>query len=80
LLAICDFVGSDKSLQFATGLLARGGKVVGAELLGGNFPSPPPSDRKGAVTRYKRPDSHGRSGAADRRAQELWQICHMSYK
>ena len=28
LLAICDFVGSDKSLQFATGLLARGGKVV----------------------------------------------------
>jgi hypothetical protein len=61
-----------------TGLLARGGKVVGAELLGGNFPSPPPSDRKGAVTRYKRPDSHGMSGAADRRAQELWQICHMS--
>ena len=37
LLAICDFVGSDKSLQFATGLLARGGKVVVTELLGGNF-------------------------------------------
>ena len=34
---ICDFVGSDKSLQFATGLLARGGKVVVTGLLGGNF-------------------------------------------
>jgi D-arabinose 1-dehydrogenase-like Zn-dependent alcohol dehydrogenase len=37
LLTICDFVGSDKSLQFATGLLARGGKVVVTGLLGGNF-------------------------------------------
>ena len=37
LLAICDFVGSDKSLQLATGLLARGGKVVVTGLLGGNF-------------------------------------------
>jgi D-arabinose 1-dehydrogenase-like Zn-dependent alcohol dehydrogenase len=37
LLAVCDFVGSDKSLQFATGLLARGGKVVVTGLLGGNF-------------------------------------------
>ena len=37
LLAICDFVGSDKSLQFATGLLGRGGKVVVTGLLGGNF-------------------------------------------
>ena len=37
LLAICDFVGSDKSLQFATGLVARGGKVVVTGLLGGNF-------------------------------------------
>jgi alcohol dehydrogenase, propanol-preferring len=37
LLAICDFVGSDKSLQFSTGLLARGGKVVVTGLLGGNF-------------------------------------------
>jgi len=37
LLAACDFVGSDKSLQFATGLLARGGKVVVTGLLGGNF-------------------------------------------
>jgi hypothetical protein len=45
-------------------LLARGGKVVGAELLGGNFPSLPPSDRKGAVTRYKGPDRHGMSGTA----------------
>jgi alcohol dehydrogenase, propanol-preferring len=37
LLAVCDFVGSDRSLQFATGLLARGGKVVVTGLLGGNF-------------------------------------------
>jgi D-arabinose 1-dehydrogenase-like Zn-dependent alcohol dehydrogenase len=36
-LAACDFVGSDKSLQFATGLLARGGKVVVTGLLGGTF-------------------------------------------
>src|SRR5579863_9421302 len=37
LMAVCDFVGSDKSLQFATGLLARGGKVVVSGLLGGTF-------------------------------------------
>jgi len=37
LLAICDYVGSDKSLQFATGVLARGGKVVVTGLLGGTF-------------------------------------------
>ena len=36
-LAACDFVGSEKSLQFATGVLARGGKVVVTGLLGGNF-------------------------------------------
>jgi D-arabinose 1-dehydrogenase-like Zn-dependent alcohol dehydrogenase len=33
----CDFVGSDKSLAFATGALARGGKVAVTGLLGGNF-------------------------------------------
>jgi D-arabinose 1-dehydrogenase-like Zn-dependent alcohol dehydrogenase len=37
LFAICDFVGSEKSLQFATGVLARGGKVVVTGLLGGTF-------------------------------------------
>ncbi len=37
LLAVCDFVGSDRSLQLATSLLARGGKVVVTGLLGGNF-------------------------------------------
>ena len=37
LLAICDYVGSEKSLQFATGVLARGGKVVVTGLLGGTF-------------------------------------------
>jgi len=36
-LAACDFVGSDKSLQFATGVLGRGGKVVVTGLLGGTF-------------------------------------------
>ncbi len=35
--AACDFVGSDSSLAFATGVLARGGKVVVTGLLGGNF-------------------------------------------
>ncbi len=37
LLAVCDFVGSDKSLQFGTGVLARGGRVVVTGLLGGDF-------------------------------------------
>ena len=35
--AVCDFVGSDKSLTFATGVLAKGGKVVVTGLLGGTF-------------------------------------------
>jgi alcohol dehydrogenase len=39
-LAVCDFVGSDRSLQFATGALARGGKVVVTGLLGGAFAMP----------------------------------------
>jgi alcohol dehydrogenase len=37
LLAVCDFVGSDKSLQFAAGVVARGGKIVVTGLLGGTF-------------------------------------------
>jgi len=36
-VAACDFVGSDRSLQFSTGVLARGGKVVVTGLLGGTF-------------------------------------------
>jgi alcohol dehydrogenase, propanol-preferring len=36
-LAACDFVGSEKSLQFVTGVLGRGGKVVVTGLLGGTF-------------------------------------------
>jgi alcohol dehydrogenase len=40
LFAVCDFVGSDKSLQFATGVLARGGKVAVTGLLGGSFSIP----------------------------------------
>jgi alcohol dehydrogenase len=37
LFAVCDFVGSDKSLQFAAGVVARGGKIVVTGLLGGTF-------------------------------------------
>jgi len=40
LYAVCDFVGSDKSLQFSTGILARGGKVAVTGLLGGSFSIP----------------------------------------
>jgi D-arabinose 1-dehydrogenase-like Zn-dependent alcohol dehydrogenase len=39
-MAACDFAGSEKSLQFATGVLARGGKVVVTGLLGGTFAMP----------------------------------------
>jgi len=35
--AAIDFVGSDKSLTFATGVLAKGGKVVITGLLGGGY-------------------------------------------
>jgi D-arabinose 1-dehydrogenase-like Zn-dependent alcohol dehydrogenase len=35
--AACDFVGSDSSLAFATGVLAKGGKVVVTGLIGGSF-------------------------------------------
>src|SRR6185503_7394444 len=38
--AVCDFVGSEKSLAFATGAIAKGGKVVVTGLLGGNFATP----------------------------------------
>jgi D-arabinose 1-dehydrogenase-like Zn-dependent alcohol dehydrogenase len=37
LLSVCDFVGSEKSLQFSTGVLGRGGKLVVTGLLGGTF-------------------------------------------
>ncbi len=36
----CDFVGSEQSLAFATGALAKGGKVVVTGLLGGTFSTP----------------------------------------
>jgi D-arabinose 1-dehydrogenase-like Zn-dependent alcohol dehydrogenase len=35
--AACDFAGSDKSLNFATGVLAKGGKVVVTGLIGGAY-------------------------------------------
>jgi D-arabinose 1-dehydrogenase-like Zn-dependent alcohol dehydrogenase len=37
---ICDFVGSDRSLAFATSVLAKRGKVVVTGLLGGAFTTP----------------------------------------
>ena len=36
----CDFVGSERSLSFATGALAKGGRVVVTGLFGGNFAMP----------------------------------------
>ncbi len=39
-LAVCDTVGSDKSLAFASGALARGGKVLVTGLFGGTFSMP----------------------------------------
>src|SRR5664279_4558022 len=35
--AACDFAGSDTSLNFATGVLAKGGKVVVTGLIGGGY-------------------------------------------
>jgi D-arabinose 1-dehydrogenase-like Zn-dependent alcohol dehydrogenase len=37
--ATCDFAGSDASLNFATGVLAKGGKVVVTGLIGGAYSS-----------------------------------------
>src|SRR5207249_8082723 len=36
----CDFVGSERSLAFAAGALAKGGKVVVTGLFGGTFTLP----------------------------------------
>ena len=38
--AACDFAGSDASLNFATGVLAKGGKVVVTGLIGGAYATP----------------------------------------
>lgn len=38
--AAIDFAGSDKSLAYATGVLAKGGKVVVTGLIGGGFATP----------------------------------------
>jgi alcohol dehydrogenase len=37
---VCDFVGSESSLAFATGVLAKGGKVVVTGLIGGGYTTP----------------------------------------
>lgn len=38
--AIVDFAGNDKSMGFATGVVARGGKIVVSGLMGGTFSMP----------------------------------------
>ena len=38
--AVCDFVGSDKSLQFATGVIAKRAKIAITGLIGGSFTTP----------------------------------------
>lgn len=38
--AACDFVGSDRSLQFALGALGKGGKIVITGLIGGMYSTP----------------------------------------
>jgi propanol-preferring alcohol dehydrogenase len=38
--AACDFVGSDRSLQFALGALGKGGKIVITGLIGGMYLTP----------------------------------------
>ena len=37
---VVDFAGNDKSMNFAMGVLARGGKIVVSGLMGGNFSLP----------------------------------------
>jgi D-arabinose 1-dehydrogenase-like Zn-dependent alcohol dehydrogenase len=37
---VCDFVGSESSLAFATGVLAKGGKVAVTGLIGGGYTTP----------------------------------------
>jgi D-arabinose 1-dehydrogenase-like Zn-dependent alcohol dehydrogenase len=37
---VCDFVGSEASLAFSTGVLAKGGQVVITGLIGGGYATP----------------------------------------
>src|SRR5262249_9193276 len=37
---VCDFAGSEASLAFSTGVLAKGGKVVVTGLIGGGYATP----------------------------------------
>jgi alcohol dehydrogenase len=37
---VVDFAGNEKSMAFAMGVLARGGKIVVSGLMGGNFSIP----------------------------------------
>ena len=57
----CDFVGSDKSLTFATGALAKGGKVVVTGLFGGTFTMPVAMFALKAMTIEGTHDRHART-------------------
>ena len=59
----CDFVGSEKSLAFATGALAKGGKVVVTGLLGGSFPTPVDDVRAQGHDHRGHADRHAAGGA-----------------
>ena len=62
-MAACDFVGSEKSLAFATGVLARGGKVVVTGLLGGTFAIAGGDVRDQGDDHRRHADRHARRGA-----------------
>ena len=60
-----DFVGSDGSLAFATGALAKGGKVVITGLLGGTYTTPIAMFPLRGVHDRRHDDRHARRGERD---------------
>ena len=56
--AAVDFVGSDKSLNFATGVLAKGGKVVVTGLIGGGYATAVAMFPLKAMTHRRHADRH----------------------
>ena len=67
-LAACDFVGSDKSLQFATSVLARGGKVIVTGLARRQFLDPGRDDRDQGDDHRRLDHRHARRGARTHRS------------
>ena len=68
-LAACDFVGSDRSLAFATGAIAKGGRVVVTGLFGGTFTMPVAMFGLKAMAHRRHADRHARRSARARRAR-----------